>query len=300
MSYLSELSQSQEYLSFRSSIPLRKIVVDSDSSKGWKLYDSGPKSVKTPLVCLPPVSGTADVFFKQLLPLSAKGIRVIAAEHPVYWDVGEWCEGFKKLLDYLGLAKVHLFGASLGGFLAQKFAEYTAVCPRVASLILCNTFTDTAVFSYSESAVVFWMLPSLILKKMVMGNFNTGKVDTLIADSIDFMVERLESLSQQELASRLTMNCINCYVEPQKIITLPITILDVFDEYALSNTVREEMYKCYPTAKLAHLKSGGNFPYLSRSDEVNLHLQIHLRQFDETNLSAAEPGSCLDPIPVAR
>jgi hypothetical protein len=46
--------------------------------QGWKLYDSGPKSVKVPLVCLPPVSGTADVFFKQILALSAKGIRVIA------------------------------------------------------------------------------------------------------------------------------------------------------------------------------------------------------------------------------
>lgn len=33
MSYSSDLSQSQEYLSFRSSVPLRKIVVDSEGSK---------------------------------------------------------------------------------------------------------------------------------------------------------------------------------------------------------------------------------------------------------------------------
>lgn len=84
----------------------------------------------------------------------------------------------------------------------------------------------------------------------------------------------MESLTQPELASRLTMNCVNCYVQPQKICHLPITIIDVFDEYALSNSVREEVYKCYPNAKLAHLKSGGNFPYLSRAAEVNLHLQV--------------------------
>ena len=36
------------------------------------------------------------------------------AEPPVYWSVREWCDGFKKLLDYLELDKVHLFGASLG------------------------------------------------------------------------------------------------------------------------------------------------------------------------------------------
>jgi len=54
----------------------------------------------------------------------------------------------------------------------------------------------------------------------------------------------------------------------------PVTIIDVFDEYALSSPVREELYKCYPGARLAHLKSGGNFPYLSRSDQVNVYLQV--------------------------
>jgi maspardin len=60
----------------------------------------------------------------------------------------------------------------------------------------------------------------------------------------------------------------------------------VFDQCALSQTAREELYKLYPDAKRAHLKSGGNFPYLSRSDEVNMHLIIHLRQFKDTKYSA--------------
>jgi len=47
----------------------------------------------------------------------------------------------------------------------------------------------------------------------------------------------------------------------------------VFDESALSQKCKEEMYKCYPESKRAHLKSGGNFPYLSRSSEVNVMLQ---------------------------
>ncbi|XP_014207994.1 maspardin [Copidosoma floridanum] len=290
----SELSKSREYQSFRSSVPLRKIVVDTDGIKGWKIYDSNPKTIKCPLICLPPVSGTADIYYKQILGLSAKGYRVIAAEPPVYWNVKEWCDGFKKLLDHMGLDKVHLFGASLGGFLAQKFAELTSHCPRVVSLVLCNSFTDTSVFSYNDSAAAFWIMPSLMLKKMVMGNFGTDKLDGEMIDAIDFMVERLESLSQSELASRLTINCVSNYVEPQKICHLPITIIDVFDEYALSNGVREELYKCYPSAKLAHLKNGGNFPYLSRSAEVNLHLQIHLRQFDGTEYAASKRQPFID------
>jgi len=48
--------------------------------------------------------------------------------------------------------QVHLFGSSLGGFLAQKFAEYTHKSPRVASVILCNSFYETSIFQQTNSA----------------------------------------------------------------------------------------------------------------------------------------------------
>jgi hypothetical protein len=38
--------------------------------------------------------------------------------------------------------------------------------------------------------------------------------------------------------------------------------------------VKEDLYKCYPQAKLGHLKTGGNFPFLSRSDEFNLFITV--------------------------
>lgn len=74
----------------------------------------------------------------------------------------------------------------------------------------------------------------------------------------------------------MTLNCLQGYVEAHKLSDTSITIIDVFDESALSSAVREELYKCYPHAKLAHLKTGGNFPYLSRCAEVNLHVQVNL------------------------
>ncbi|ESO87578.1 hypothetical protein LOTGIDRAFT_166459 [Lottia gigantea] len=273
---MGEIFNSQEYQSFRSSVCHKKIIVDDDNRKEWSLYDAGPKSIKCPLVCFPPASGQADIYFRQILALTAVGFRVISVEYPVYWTMKEFCEGFKKLLDHLQLDKVHIFGASLGGFLAQKFAEYTSHAPRVASLVLCNSFYDTSIFQQTSSAPTFWMMPALFLKKMVMGNFDKGMVDPEIADSIDFLVKKLDCLSQQELASRLTLNCMNCYVEPHKLQGIPITLMDVFDECALSSAVKDEMMKCYPDAVRASLKSGGNFPYLSRSGEVNVFLQtIH-------------------------
>ncbi|CAG9772533.1 unnamed protein product [Ceutorhynchus assimilis] len=298
MSNISEWSQSAEYLSFRSNVPLRRIVVDSDDSKGWRIYDCGPKSVQSPLVCLPPVSGTADIFFRQALALSARGVRVILAEAPPYWSTKEWCDGFRRLLDYLNLSRVHLFGASLGGYLAQKFAEYTCSCPRVASISLCNSFSDTSIFRGNESAALYWMLPALVLKKMLMSNFEPEPAkDSDTVKTIDFMVEKLDSLTQSELASRLTLNCIRGYVEAHKLRDLPVTIIDVFNGAPLSSPVREELYKCYPQAKLAHLKTGGYFPFLSRSAEVNLHLLIHLRQFDNTPLASSEKPLINNSLP---
>ncbi|KAG8575065.1 hypothetical protein GDO81_009430 [Engystomops pustulosus] len=64
----------------------------------------------------------------------------------------------------------------------------------------------------------------------------------------------------------------------------------VFDQSALSTDAKEEMYKLYPNARRAHLKTGGNFPYLCRSAEVNLYVQIHLRQFHGTRYAAIDPA----------
>lgn len=64
---------------------------------------------------------------------------------------------------------------------------------------------------------------------------------------------------------------LGCYVSE---LIMLVLLCQVFDESALSTRCKEEMYKCYPEAKRAHLKSGGNFPYLSRSEDVNTHLEV--------------------------
>lgn len=293
---ISVISQSQEYQSFRSTVPQQKIVIDCDGEedKVWVVYDAGPKSVRCPVVFLPPVCGTADIFFKQLLALSSVGYRVMSIEYPAYWKYEEWIEGFRRLLDHFHLDKVHVFGASLGGYLAQKFAEATIKSPRIHSMILCNSFTDTTVFQQTNSANLFWLLPGFLLKKMIMDNFQVNEVDPDVADAIDFMVERLDSLGRREIASRLTLNCIDSYVEPQKLLDVDLTILDVFDASALSDPVKEEVYKCYPDAKRAHLKTGGNFPYLCRSAEVNLHIQLHLKPYLRSRFSCIDPKYLTD------
>lgn len=84
----------------------------------------------------------------------------------------------------------------LGGYLAQKFAEYTQLNQRVASLILCNTFNDTSIFNSHESAALYWLLPALVLKRLIVGNFKPNKVDCSIMESAEFMAEKVKLNNQ--------------------------------------------------------------------------------------------------------
>lgn len=65
-------------------------------------------------------------------------------------------------------------------------------------------------------------------------------------------------------------------------------VLDVIDQTALSSKVQEDIIKLYPEARVAHVKDGGDFPYLSRSQEVNMFLKLHLRPFQGTRYSAGD------------
>ena len=60
----------------------RQITVDSVREEVWSIYDAGPRSVRCPLILLPPVSSFADIFFRQILYLASLGYRVIAVRKP--------------------------------------------------------------------------------------------------------------------------------------------------------------------------------------------------------------------------
>ena len=116
----------------------------------------------------------------------------------------------------------------------QKYAETTRGCPRVASLVLCNSFTDTAIFRYNDEASAMWLLPTLALKRMVMSGLQMSNTDLKISEAREFILERLETLGHSDLASRLTLSCLKGFVEPQNVNDLPVTIIDVFDECSLT------------------------------------------------------------------
>lgn len=262
-----------DYVYFKSQVPLHKISI---GSKQWRYYDFGPKSVP-PLICLPGIAGTADVYYKQIMSLSMKGYRVISLDIPRVWNHLEWVHAFEKFLDTINVHHVHLYGTSLGGFLAQIFTQHRP--RRVKSLILSNTFLDTQKFSASMpwSPVVGWT-PSFLLKRYILTGIRDGPQEPFIADSLDFVVGQVETLSRDDLSSRLTLNAADASVGPLLLSDSLITIMDTNDYCAIPQTLKDQVSERYPGARRATMKSGGDFPFLSRPDEVNLYLQLHLRR----------------------
>lgn len=220
-------AKADPYQLFRSWVAQQRVSLGNVNEKIWKYYDFGPKEA-TPLVCIPGASGTAEIFYKQMISLCPKGYRIVSVQPAPYDTHQGWCKGFDRFLDKIGAPKAHLFGTSLGGYLAQCYAQFRPA--RVASLILNNTFSDTQYFhDNSPCAAMFSLMPEFMLKRIILENFPVQKLEAEIANSVDFMVEQLEALSQAELASRLTLNCALGFLQPGDV-TIPadnITIIDV-------------------------------------------------------------------------
>ncbi|MBA0773385.1 hypothetical protein Gotri_008663 [Gossypium trilobum] len=319
-----------DYIHFKSQVPLHKIPLlwsnyyvgfyensdhgiaeccsgcawnlpNSIGTKQWRYYDFGPKVV-SPLICLPGIAGTADIYYKQIMSLSMKGYRVISVDIPQVWNHQEWIQSFEKFLDVINVHHIHLYGTSLGGFLAQLFAQHRP--RRVKSLILSNAFLETRSFAAAMpwAPIVGWS-PSFLLKRYVLTGIRDGPHEPFIADSVDFVVSQVETLSRDDLASRLTLTVDTATVEPLLLSDSFITIMDEVektkgkalsdssivdmvlymglktnDYSAIPQQLKDQLSERYPGARRAYLKTGGDFPFLSRPDEVNLHLQLHLRQ----------------------
>ncbi|KAL5552249.1 hypothetical protein UlMin_002425 [Ulmus minor] len=262
-----------DYIYFKSQVPLHKIPI---GTKQWRYYDFGPKVVP-PLICLPGTAGTADVYYKQIMALSFKGYRIISVDIPRVWNHHEWIQAFEKFLDAIDVHHIHLYGTSLGGFLAQLFAQHRP--RRVRSLILSNSFLETRSFSAAMpwAPIVGWT-PSFLLKRYILTGIRDGPHEPFIADSVDFVVSQVETLSREDLASRLTLTVDAASVGSLLLPDSLITIIDTNDYCAIPQQLKDQLSERYPEARRAYLKSGGDFPFLSRPDEVNLHLQLHLRR----------------------
>ena len=87
-----------------------------------------------------------------------------------------------------------------------------------------------------------------------------------------------QALTQEDLASRMLLNCSPCECPGVKLAGDSITIIDSLDKTARPPDAKDELYSKYSKAKQALCRTGGDFPFLSVADEVCLYIEVHLRR----------------------
>eukprot|EP00397_Hematodinium_sp_SG-2012_P032437 GEMP01034538.1.p1 GENE.GEMP01034538.1~~GEMP01034538.1.p1 ORF type:complete len:327 (+),score=68.28 GEMP01034538.1:134-1114(+) len=269
----------RDHALFQATYPLKRACLPN-RDEVWTYYDLGsPDAVTEPLVMVPGTCGTADSFFYQLDVLAGegRGYRSIAVQYPPYHTLKEWAVGFELFLDTLRVKQVHLFGASLGAFLVQYYAMLYP--KRVKSLILCNGFVDTKEFADKATFLpCVHLMPTVALRQLYLNTFPEFGIDITVKAANDWVARViLNQLDGYDLAARLTLNCTHAKIVNMQVPEDKITILDVMDKCMVPPEVRHQMVQFYPEAKYAPMKSGGDFPFLSRHSEVTLLIEVHLR-----------------------
>ncbi|CAE7707561.1 spg21 [Symbiodinium pilosum] len=210
----------------------------------------------------------------------ALGFQVVSAQYPAYGSPDEWCKGFDLFLDALRYRAVHLVGAGLGGFLAQHFAcKHRS---RVRSLILCNAFASTNAFAMRAGTwgSLISLMPTAFLRQAMQDTLpQAGFMELRAKQAVDWVGQQMNDLSGEDLASRLNLNVNGGQVGPLQLESHEITILESSGETMVPEELRRQVKMLYKGASFAELKSRGDFPYLSRPEEVTLFVEVHMRRF---------------------
>ncbi len=242
----------------------------------WTLIDTGAASSDaTPLLLLPGALGTAESFYKQVLPLHAQ-MRVISANYPAISDPGLIVHSLEQLLAQLEIPQVYLFGTSLGGYIAQKFYETHPLSVR--KLIIGNSFIQaqrilaTPLFNpvnaNTLSALDLLALWRQRIEANVASNGSSELSDMLLA-----FLRQPDNAGQ--LQARLLTLANAC--QPITLKADPIAIIDCEDDAIIDMDSRLELRRCYPNARIYSLSQGGHYPYILNTERFNEIIGVETR-----------------------
>jgi len=281
---MDDLSQGETYANFRAWVPRNVLpVLDGAKSKNWVYYQWGPFSYPEPLVMLHALPGSADIFFNQIIELAPKGYWVLLIEIPKYNTMADFVDGFQLFLDMLNIKKLHIYGAGLGGFLAMHFAA--ARPEKVKSIALTHSFcSNERIIQHMHipSFSVPWC-PDFVLRSMIMSTLPRGQAELHAAMAAEFMIVRIHKLDRDTLISRLLLALTPASLTADKlrISDEQITFIDDM-ECRNGNTVIASLCKDlnlqFPQAKQALIRDAGEFPFVTKPDEVSMHLLVHMRR----------------------
>ncbi|GFE52952.1 acid cluster 33 protein, putative [Babesia ovis] len=287
-----------DYTRFKRETPVKR-VFDPISELYWTYYETGtakktiesengPKDLPT-VVLLHGICGTAGCYFYVVNKLKEAGVRCISAQYPEYCCIDEWISGLLHFFEYLKLTKPVVFGSDLGGYLLQLFVEKYP--ESVLSIVLCNSYRRTDSFSSSPELRGFYgrffsVLPHMILRNIFVDSYicpvnnrRVLKIPVIEQLAREFMSSELDQLSASDLGSRISLQMSTDYVDDlgYRGWTADKILIIETNNNNIPEDLNEDMRTAYSGAKIATMKNGGDFPYLTKPDEIVTFLMVHLK-----------------------
>ena len=213
------------------------------------------------LLLLPGAQGNCRAF-DHLLPALSQRFRVVALSYPAIGDVRQLATGALGFLQAAGIAKAHVFGTSLGGFVAQWMAMLEPA--RVDHLLLSNAFDDPTPAQDAAELERVRAQTDEAFKGAALQKLETAPAGAF-RDRMLALVRTQpgDSLRQRRIAV-LSAPALPAFTRDPATVTL----IDAQDDPILPAPMRDALPARYPGATHRRFATGGHHLHFTRADEL--------------------------------
>ena len=249
----------------------------------WRYHDTGVG--ENVIVFLHGLASSGDIWFQQIEALKNR-FRCIAVTYPPLPNLDLLRFGILGVLDREGIAKAHLVGSSMGGYLAQHLAAYHP--ERIRMLVLGNTFPPNDIICRRARMGVKY-LPWVPEWAIMAGlRRNSERVLYPTAGSAELVKAYLYEqtcgvMRKPDLIARCACLC-QAFTPPDiDKLGIPALIIEADNDPLVDGELRKMLRAVYPSAAVKTYHQAGHFPYLNQPEKYTQALAEFL---SETRLGA--------------
>jgi len=259
-------------LQFRTAHPYRRVTIDGGD---WEYIDAGRGSMV--ILLLPGALGLAESSWQTIVHLAARpGIRVISPSYaPTVTTVAEMIDGIAGILDHEGVSLARVMGGSAGGYFAQVFVRRYR--DRTERLVISHAGPPDPEQGSKLSGSLCWLrlvpegMMRALFRKRMEGLLAEGRAETALVRA------HMSEIASFRLTKEGLMNLYRCLADfhlhhvfsPQDLAAWggDVQLILADDDPATPLSVREEMTRLYPQARVHLFHGTGHTASLLRQEE---------------------------------